>query len=120
MFEVSVKTDFAAAHFLRGYEGKCKNLHGHTWNVELVFQGEQLDSLGLLVDFALVKKNLKEFLEILDHRYLNELPYFQNLNPTTEHLAKYIFDEFSKHHFPARLSKVTVWESDHSCATYYP
>ncbi len=118
MFELSIRGDFAAAHFLRGYEGKCKNLHGHTWKVELIITGETLDNIGMVCDFAILKKQLKDFLSELDHVYLNELPYFKEINPTTENLAKYIFDEFPKKYRPVVLKRVTVWESENAGVSY--
>ena len=118
MYELSVKGDFCAAHFLRGYEGKCKTLHGHTWKVEATIENDKLDAVGMVADFALIKKNLKEFLEVLDHVHLNEFSYFKDINPTTENLAQYIFDEFPKKYGPFKLKKVTVWESDNASITY--
>ncbi len=118
MYELSIKSDFASAHYLRGYEGKCKTLHGHTWKVELTIESQELDTIGMVRDFALLKKQLKEFLEELDHVHLNELPYFKDVNPTTENLAKYIFDGFSKRYGPVKLKKVTVWESDQASVAY--
>jgi len=119
MFELSIKGNFAAAHSLRGYEGKCKNLHGHTWKVEVVIVSDRIDAIGMVADFALLKKRLREFLERLDHVHLNDIPYFKDANPTTENLAKYIYDEFPKFSGSISLKKVTVWESDHASATYY-
>ncbi len=119
MFELKIKGDFAAAHFLRGYEGKCKSLHGHTWKVEVVMTGEGLDSVGMVADFAALKKRLRDFLERLDHVHLNDIPYFQEINPTTENLAKYIYEEFPKFSPGVAVKEVTVWESDHASATYY-
>jgi 6-pyruvoyltetrahydropterin/6-carboxytetrahydropterin synthase len=119
MFELSVCADFAASHMLRGYEGKCKNLHGHTWKVEVVLDGEELNDTGMLVDFALVKKQLRGFLESLDHVHLNDLPAFKDVNPTTENIAGHIFEEFSKTCRPLVLKRVRVWESDTSSVTYY-
>ena len=118
MYELSVKSDFASAHFLRGYEGKCKTLHGHTWKVELVIESDKLVKIGMVADFAVVKKQLRDFLEELDHVHLNDLPYFKEINPTTENLAKYIFDEFPKRYGLIRLKRVTVWESDQASITY--
>lgn len=118
MYELSVKGDFCAAHFLKGYEGKCKTLHGHTWKVEVTIASEHLDKIGMVADFALIKKNLREFLETIDHVHLNELPYFKDVNPTTENLAKYIYDEFPKKYGPFTITKVTVWESDSASITY--
>ena len=119
MFELSIKGDFSSAHYLRGYEGKCKTLHGHTWKVELVIEKGELDKLGMVVDFAVMKKQLKEFLDEIDHVHLNELPCFEDINPTTENLARYIFEEFPKRYRTVQLKKVTVWESDQAGITYY-
>ncbi len=90
MYELSIKGDIAAAHFLRGYEGKCKDLHGHTWHVEVAIVSDQLDKVGMVADFAVLKKQLKEFLMGLDHVCLNDLPFFKSVNPSTENIAKYI------------------------------
>ncbi len=119
MFELSVKGDFASSHILNGHDGKCKNLHGHTWKVEATVVGNRLNEIGLLVDFKLFKKQLKDFLEGLDHVHLNDLPAFKDMNPTTENLARYIYEEFGKVCRPLVLSKVTVWESDSASVTYF-
>ncbi len=118
MYELAIKSDFASAHFLRDYAGKCKTLHGHTWQVEVVIVSETLDKIGMVTDFIAVKKELKHFLETIDHVNLNDLPYFKNVNPTTENLAKYIFDEFPKAYPGIKLKEVTVWESDRASVTY--
>jgi len=119
MFELSVTGDFAASHMIPEHKGKCKNLHGHTWKVEVTLSGDRLDALGMVTDFAVVKKQLRDFLERLDHTHLNDLPAFKTANPTTENIAKHIFDEFSGICTPIRLRKVRVWESDSSSVTYY-
>ncbi|VAX36509.1 6-carboxy-5,6,7,8-tetrahydropterin synthase [hydrothermal vent metagenome] len=119
MFELSIRGDIAAAHFLRKYEGKCKNLHGHTWQIEVFIMGDQLDEVGMVVDFRILKKKLKVFLGTIDHICLNDLPYFQKVNPTTENLAKYIYENFSREVAPLKVSKVKAWESDVTCVTYY-
>ena len=119
MFELSVTGDFAAAHILRGYGGKCENLHGHTWKVEVTLRGEELDDVGMVVDFAVVKKQLRGLLKTLDHVHLNDLPAFREVNPTTENLAKYILEEFSPLCRPLDVVKVRVWESDSASVTYY-
>lgn len=119
MFELSIKGDFAAAHQLHGYQGNCKELHGHTWKVEAVIEGDQLDSIGMLMDFKVAKIKLKEILSTIDHVYLNNLPAFQKNNPTTEHLAKYIFEEFSKACHPLKVKRVQVWESETASVVYY-
>jgi len=119
MFELSIKGDIASAHFLRGYEGKCKNLHGHTWKIEVFILGKNLDEIGMVADFRVLKKNLKSFLGTIDHICLNDLEYFQKVNPTTENIAKYIYENFSKDIDPLEVSKVKVWESDITCVTYF-
>lgn len=118
MFELAIRADFAASHLLKGYEGKCKNLHGHTWKVEVVITSETLDKIGMVADFAALKKQLKDFLEVLDHVHLNELPYFKDTNPTTENLAKYIYEEFPKKYPSIKPKRVTVWESDCASVTH--
>jgi 6-pyruvoyltetrahydropterin/6-carboxytetrahydropterin synthase len=122
MFEVKVLYEFAAAHFLRGYKGKCENMHGHNYKVEAVFTARELDKIGLAVDFGEVKKALAEITEKLDHRLLDALPFFKKVNPSAENLAKFIFEGLKKRAMKgarsARLSKVSVWENDRSCASY--
>ena len=119
MFEVAIKGDIASAHFLRGYEGPCKNLHGHTWKIEIVVASEKLDSIGMVADFTVLKKQLKEFLMPIDHVCLNDLPYFKELNPTTENIAQYIYRHFAKTIHPLKINHVQVWESDTASILYY-
>ncbi|MBZ0165689.1 MAG: 6-carboxytetrahydropterin synthase QueD [Candidatus Omnitrophica bacterium] len=119
MFELSVKGDIASAHLLRGYPGKCKDLHGHTWKIEVFLGADQLNELGMVQDFAILKKQFKDFLATLDHKYLNDLEYFQTVNPTAENIAKYIFDQFAPVVAPLALKRVQVWESDMASAIYY-
>lgn len=119
MFELSIQGDIASAHFLRGYEGKCRNLHGHTWKIEVVVVSGQLDGAGMIADFALLKKQLKGFLETIDHVCLNDLPYFQEVNPTAENIARYIYARFGGVIAPLKIKKVRVWESDTSGVAYY-
>ena len=116
MYELMVETDFSAAHQLRGYKGSCERLHGHNWKVQVFLEGEELDETGMLIDFKEIKKKTDKLMEKLDHQYLNELPKFGKINPTTENIAKYIFGELSKK--INNIKKVTVWESEKSCASY--
>lgn len=123
MFEISAEDSFASAHQLVGYEGPCENLHGHTWKVKVALKGENLDDLGMLFDFKQVKTLLKEILSEFDHKNLNEMRYFKDDNPTAENIAKTIFSLFGDkmkgvRTAGARLSQVTVWESEKTCATY--
>ena len=122
MFEVSVEYTFAAGHALRGYKGKCENVHGHNYKVQLVVAGEQLDATGLLMDFVEVRKNIKELVERLDHRFLNDIPPFDKLNPSAENIAKYFSDELEPFvlNRGLRLNAVTIWETDTTSATYRP
>lgn len=119
MFELSVKGHIASAHFIPGYEGKCRNLHGHTWQVEVVIAGERLNALGMVADFAVLKKQLKEFLSALDHVCLNDLEDFKKIPPTTENLAKYIYDKFGGLIRPLAVKRVRVWESENSSVIFY-
>jgi len=120
MYELSVTENFSSAHFLRGYNGPCENLHGHTWKLEVTVASAEINDLGLVVDFREIKEKLKEFLRHLDHVSINDLPAFQKTNPTTENLARYIYEEFSKQCRDYRLVRVRVWESDACSVTYYP
>lgn len=119
MYKLSVKSEFSSAHNLRGYKGKCEALHGHNWKVEAVFGAGKTDKNGLVLDFHEIKKMLKAVLDGLDHKYLNEIEFFKKNNPTSENLARYIFNEIGARVTPsACLKEVTVWESDNCAATY--
>lgn len=122
MFEIKVSAEFEAAHRIAGYPGKCDRLHGHSWIVEASVVGHQLDELGMLVDFKLVKGYLRDLLETLDHRFLNELPAFvERQNPTAENIAQYIYNEMKKAEFfneNVKLKHIQVWESPKSSVTY--
>jgi 6-pyruvoyltetrahydropterin/6-carboxytetrahydropterin synthase len=122
MFEVYVDEQFAAAHNLRNYKGKCENLHGHNYKVRVTLAGPQLDDVGLLYDFVHLKQVIQGVIRTLDHTYLNELKPFDVLNPSAENIAKHIYDETSKQmrQTPngAGISSITVWESDVTAATY--
>ena len=116
MYRIEVYSNFSSAHKLRGYKGKCENIHGHNWKVEVAISSESINDIGIVVDFKDVKAKLEEVLKDLDHKDLNSLPYFKEVNPTSENIAKFIFDEFKKKNLPA--SHVSVWEADDSKATY--
>jgi 6-pyruvoyltetrahydropterin/6-carboxytetrahydropterin synthase len=122
MFEVSVDETFAAAHNLREYKGKCEDLHGHNYKVRVVVAGKELDSVGLLYDFVHLKQVIQSVIRSMDHKYLNELPPFDRLNPSAENIARHIYDRASEQLKPAAngagISSVTVWETETSAATY--
>jgi 6-pyruvoyltetrahydropterin/6-carboxytetrahydropterin synthase len=118
MYELTVKSEFAASHCLRDYEGKCKHLHGHTFRVEIVVAGRELNKAGMLIDFKEIKSHLHDLLEGLDHAHLNDADYFQRANPTSEQIAKYLFDRLKDKLSGISVKKVTVWESEKSGASY--
>jgi 6-pyruvoyltetrahydropterin/6-carboxytetrahydropterin synthase len=122
MYEISVDEEFAAAHNLRGYKGKCEDLHGHNYKVRVTIAGQELDSVGLLCDFVQVKKAIRDVIRTLDHKYLNELSPFDIINPSAENIARHIYVETSKQMQPqpngAAIASVTVWETDTTFATY--
>jgi 6-pyruvoyltetrahydropterin/6-carboxytetrahydropterin synthase len=120
MYEIKIKTDFAAAHCLREVGGKCESLHGHNFTVEVAVESEALDELGMLIDFRILKTKTQAVLQALDHRYLNELPLFKGKNPSSENLASYIFEELARQIDQQGywVSWVAVWESETSRATY--
>ncbi len=122
MYEISVREAFEAAHFINGYDGKCSRLHGHNWIVEAVVRGEKLDSLGMLIDFKILKAELKKVLDEFDHRYLNELETFTAENPTAENIARQIFRKLATSEIfsaSTKLFAVKVQETPNSCVTYY-
>lgn len=119
MFEIMVEDTFSAAHQLVGYEGPCENLHGHTWKVQVSFKGPRLGRLGMLLDFKKARIALKEILFDFDHKNINENPVFKKKNPTAENIAANIYDMMKKKiKGGPKLEKVTVWESEATCATY--
>ncbi|OAG28264.1 6-carboxytetrahydropterin synthase QueD [Thermodesulfatator autotrophicus] len=120
MFELTVRDEFAAAHYLRNYPGACERLHGHNWKVEIAVRGEKLNEIDVLVDFKNLKKHLKEVLEELDHQNLNEHPAFQDQNPSSENIARYIFEKLAPKmaSYGVELVRVTVCETERSCASY--
>ncbi|HHT9126040.1 MAG TPA: 6-carboxytetrahydropterin synthase QueD [Candidatus Brocadiia bacterium] len=120
MYNLIVETNFAAAHNIRGYKGKCERIHGHNWKVQVVLISEKLDNLGMVMDFNDVKEMAHCILERFDHTHLNKLDEFAKENPTTENLATILYNELSKK-LPAGItvSKVTAWESENCGASYY-
>jgi 6-pyruvoyltetrahydropterin/6-carboxytetrahydropterin synthase len=122
MFQVSVEETFSAGHALRGYRGKCENVHGHNYRVRVTVEGPQLDSIGLLCDFTEVKQTLREIIGRLDHQFINDLEPFRIVNPSAENLAKYFYEEVTRHltALPAgaRVTDTIVWETDTASAQY--
>jgi len=126
MFEVTVEQKFSSGHALRNYKGKCENVHGHNYRVQLTVAGEQLASNGLLVDFVELKRWMRDTVDRLDHQFINDLPPFDLINPSAENIAKYFYDEVNKGlsastpEVPVHIASVRVWETDTSIAVYRP
>ncbi|MEE8480728.1 MAG: 6-carboxytetrahydropterin synthase QueD [Desulfobacterales bacterium] len=120
MFELKVVTNFAAAHQLKMVAKKCENLHGHNWKVEVCVAGETLNDAGVLVDFGEIKKHLSKVIAMLDHKFLNELEFFHEGNPSSENIAIYIAKALQAaiNDDSIKVTRVTTWESEDSCATY--
>jgi 6-pyruvoyltetrahydropterin/6-carboxytetrahydropterin synthase len=124
MYEVTVQDTFAAGHYLRNYKGKCENPHGHNYRVRVTLQGKELDKAGLLLDFRDLKSVMKNTVDYLDHKMINDIEPFTTVNPSAENLAKYFYDQTNqnlKSVTDGRVSvkQVTIWETDTSIATYY-
>jgi len=123
MFQVRVDESFSAGHALRGYKGKCENVHGHNYKVRIILEGPGLDSIGLLYDFTHLKRVIREIVGGVDHKFLNDQAPFDVINPSAENLAKFFYDETSRqmNAMPegARIARVTVWETDTTSATYW-
>ena len=120
MYQITIETHFSSAHRLRGYNGECERLHGHNWKVKISVASEVLNNLGMIMDFRDIKSQTKVLVDRLDHQYLNDIAPFTEINPTTENIAKYMFDELSKtiNTDQLRISMVEIWESPTCSASY--
>ena len=116
MYEIKIIDEFSGAHNLRNYKGKCEALHGHNWKVEVLLQSNTLNSQGMVMDFKELKDKLKNILLSLDHKYLNDMPYFKKTNPTSENVAHFIHKKLSQK--VNKKIKVSVWETTASCASF--
>ncbi len=122
MFELTVKTDFAAAHQLRLVGRPCENLHGHNWKIDVRIRGNKLDSAGVMLDFGIIKQHIKGIMKTLDHKFLNQIDTFgDHTPPSSENIARFIAhrlqDELADNQ--VYVHSVTAWESDDAGATYY-
>jgi len=121
MYELTIESHFSAAHQLRGYKGKCEELHGHNWRVQVTVSSEKLNEIGMVIDFHELKMITNEIISTLDHSFLNEVFPFTEINPSSENIAKWLYESIKKRlaHKNISLSSVTVWENETSSATYY-
>jgi 6-pyruvoyltetrahydropterin/6-carboxytetrahydropterin synthase len=123
MFEVTVEQDFASAHALRNYKGSCENVHGHNWKAQVVIEGEKLDDAGMLIDFLDVKRMMDAIVARLDHKFLNDIPPFDVINPSAENLAEHFYEKLSQDLEGlggVRVKEVKIWETGIQSATYRP
>ena len=121
MYKLMIRTSFAAAHNLINYQGDCENLHGHNWKVDVTVITSELDKAGLGVDFKVLKREAGVIIQELDHKYLNDNPAFDNISPSSEHIARYLYHRVSErlNNDVIKVDSVAVWESDNASATYY-
>ncbi len=120
MYELTITANFSSAHCIRGYEGACENLHGHNWKVEVTVASGTLDKLGMVMDFKAIKTKTREVVDRLDHRYLNEVAPFDQMNATAENIARHIFEELAASISApgVKVAAVKVWESETAAAAY--
>lgn len=120
MYELVIKTKFSAAHQLKHYRGECEQLHGHNWDVEVILTKPTTNAVGMVIDFKEANRLIEKIIKHLDHKYLNKLKLLENENPTTEHLARFIYKKLEKLFSSQGINvkKVGVWESPF-CGAYY-
>jgi len=119
-YTLKIVTDFASAHTLRDYPGQCSRMHGHNWKVEAEVEATQLDKIGMGIDFKVIKQHTREIGGRLDHRYLNEIPPFDQINPTAENIAAYMYRELATAINTAdiKVKAITLWETERACVRY--
>lgn len=119
-YQLKVVSDFASAHTLRDYPGACSRMHGHNWKVELEAVATRLDDIGMAIDFKVMKQAAKTVSDELDHRYLNDLEPFKEINPTAENIAAYMYKEISAriNSETIKVSALTLWETERACVRY--
>ena len=122
MYELKVITHFCAAHQLKEIKGPCENLHGHNWKIEVYVTSDALNEAGVVIDFGILKKHVNAVVGTLDHKFLNDLEPFKNQNPSSENIARYVVEQLAMllQEPKIKISRITVWESETACATYYP
>lgn len=120
IYTLKVLTEFASAHTLREYPGACARMHGHNWKLEVEVKARALDNIGMGVDFKVIKTAARDIGDRLDHRYLNEVEPFTEINPTAENIAAYFYRELvtALNNDRIQVSSVTLWETDRACVRY--
>jgi 6-pyruvoyltetrahydropterin/6-carboxytetrahydropterin synthase len=120
VYEIKILSHFSGAHQLRNLRSRCEALHGHNWKIEVSVTARRLGQEGVALDFSLLKQEVSGVLDGLDHTFLNDLEYFSKREPSSENIAKYIFDRLKPRMRAHRVTmkQVTAWESDSACATY--
>lgn len=121
MYDIFVKTHFSSGHYLRDYPGSCEHPHGHNWRVTVTVRAHELDPIGMGIDFKLLKTHVNQVMDHIDHKNLNEMEEFSTINPSSENIARFIYEQLQKplNHQRYRLYSVTVYETDSSGLTYY-
>lgn len=119
-YTLKIIADFASAHTLRDYPGDCRRMHGHNWKLEVEVTATTLNEHGMGMDFKTIKTATRELAKTLDHQYLNDIPPFDTINPTAENIARYFYQKLSEtlNNDTARISGVTLWETDRACVKY--
>lgn len=120
IYTLKILADFASAHTLRNYPGDCSRMHGHNWKIEVEVTATELNNHGMGMDFKTIKTATRKLAKTLDHRYLNDIPPFDTVNPTAENIAQYFYQSLSKtiNIDTAKISGVTLWETDRACVRY--
>ncbi|MBI3931543.1 MAG: 6-carboxytetrahydropterin synthase QueD [Chloroflexi bacterium] len=122
MYEITIEQHFDAAHYLRGYDGKCEALHGHRFQVFVTLQAAALNEIGISYDFTVLKKQVGEIVSRFDHSCLNDIPPFDAINPSSENIATTIYGELKSRFsdLPAKIVRIEVWETPQNRAAYIP
>ena len=122
MYEVTIRKTFSAAHILKEIGGKCEEMRGHNFIVEVTVAGPSLNSEDLLIDFRVLKGWTNEVLEEMDHKYLNDVECFKGMNPSSEQVARYIYNRLAEKAASLKLTlaQITVWESENARVSYRP
>ena len=119
-YTLKVVTEFASAHTLRDYPGACSRMHGHNWKLEVEVSATQLDKVGMVIDFKQIKKAAREVGDVLDHRYINEIAPFDEINPTAENIAAWLYkgigEKINNEHI--QVCAITLWETERACVRY--